>query len=62
MELGVSEAFWAPQGGLGRSPRNQPIQSYLKPKTSLKWQCQRQLATARFAYLIFMIIVHLKVH
>ena len=27
----------------------QRIQSYLQPKTSLKWQCQRQLASARFA-------------
>ena len=50
MELGVWEgggilSHW----GLGRSPRRQRIQSYLQPKTSLKWQCQKQLASARFA-------------
>ena len=39
----------SPQGGLGHSPRSQHIQSYLQPKSSLKWQCQRQLAGARFA-------------
>ena len=45
----VWEAFLVPQGSLGRSPRSQHIQIYLHPKTSLKWQCQRQLAGARIA-------------
>ena len=49
MELGVWEAFSVTQGDLGRSPRSQGVQTYLQPKTSLKWQCQRQLASARFA-------------
>ena len=49
MELGVWEAFSVTRGGLGRSHRNQRVQTYLQPKTSLKWQCQRQLASARFA-------------
>ena len=50
MELGVWGAFlvWVPQGGVG-SPRSQHIQNYLQPKTNLKWQYQRQLASARFA-------------
>ena len=37
-----------PPTGLGHSARSQRIQSYLQLKTSLKWQCQRQLASARF--------------
>ena len=33
----------------GCSPRSQRIQSYLQPKISLKWQCQRKLASECFA-------------
>ena len=49
MEFAVWEAFCAPREGLGLSPRSQRIQRNLQPKTSLKWQCQRRLASAYFA-------------
>ena len=49
MELAAWEAFGTSRGGLGRSTRSQRIQSYLQPKTSLKWQSQTQLARARIA-------------
>ena len=56
MELEVWEAFSAPERGLGHRPRSQRIQRYLPPKTRLKWQCQRQLASAHFAEYLWLLL------